>query len=364
MLSLQKFGARSFDWVLFSVTLLLVILGLTAIYSVDLSRGGDLVYFKKQLIATAIGFGALFVASLFQYTFYRTNAKFFYIVALILLVAVLVVGKSINGSRSWFGLGAFSFQPLEFAKVGVLFLLGYIVYHFGRRYERPLFFIGTGITTFIVMALVMLERDVGSSLIIGTIWFGTMLLVGARRLHVLLFVGAALLLSVFAWKFVLHQYQRDRVLVFLYPEMDPQVRGYNTRQALIAVGAGKFFGRGLGRGSQSQMRFLPEAQTDFIFSVIAEELGFVGVVALLALFSVLMWRLLLIVQRSHDDFVAVTVSGVAILFFSQCMVNICANIGLLPVTGVTLPFVSYGGSSLIINLFLVGVAESMVEKRY
>ncbi len=364
MLSLKKFGTRSFDWVLFSVTLLLVILGLTAIYSVDLSRGSDLILFKKQLFAGGIGLALLFGASMTQHTFFRSYAKLFYFVALILLVAVLVVGKSVNGSRSWFNLGFFSFQPLEFAKVGIIFLLAYIVHHFGRRYERPLFFVGTGISTLVVMGLVMLERDLGSSLIIGTIWFGTMLLVGARKLHVAVLVGAAVVFAAFSWKFLLHQYQRDRVMVFLYPERDPKITGYNTRQALIAVGAGQFFGRGLGQGSQSQMRFLPEAQTDFIFSVIAEELGFVGVVALIALTTMQLYRLLLIVQRSHDDFAAVTVSGIAILFFTQFMVNAGANLGLLPVTGVTLPFVSYGGSSLIINLFLVGVAESMVEKRY
>jgi len=355
---------RRFDWILFGATVLLVVLGLTAIYSVDLSRGGELVYFRKQLIASGVGMALFIFAAFTQYTFFRSYAKLFYVVSLILLVAVLVIGKSVNGSRSWFGFGSFSFQPLEFAKIGVIFILAYIVYHFGRRYERPLFFVGTGITTLAVMLLIMLERDVGSSLIIGAIWFGVMLLVRARKLHVLLLVGGFVFFSLFAWKYLLHDYQRQRVLVFLYPERDPLVHGYNTRQALIAVGAGQIMGRGLGNGSQSQMRFLPEAQTDFIFSVIAEELGFVGVLGLLALFSVMLWRLLRIVQRSHDDFISVTVCGIALLFFSQFMVNVGANVGLLPVTGVTLPFVSYGGSSLIINLFLVGVAESMVEKRY
>ena len=134
--------------------------------------------------------------------------------------------------------------------------------------------------------------------------------------------------------------------------------------AKIAVGAGQWVGRGLARGSQSQLRFLPEAQTDFIFSVIAEELGFVGVVALVTLYGIMLWRLVIIMQSATDDFVAATVGGITVLFFVQFLVNVGANIGLVPITGVTLPFVSYGGSSLIVNLFLVGVAEAMVGKRY
>lgn len=343
---------------------LLVATGLAAIYSVDLSRGGALVYFRKQLLAAGIGVVLLVGASLTHFTWFRSSAKAFYAAALLLLVGVMFFGTNIRGSRSWFTFGGFSFQPLEAAKVGVIFLLAYIVYHFGRRFERPLFFVGTGLMTLLVVALVMLERDLGSSMVILTIWFGTMLLVGARRRHILMLVGSGMVVAVFGWFFLLHPYQKERVLNFLHPERDALGTGYNSTQALIAVGAGKITGRGLGFGSQSQLRFLPEAQTDFIFSVIAEELGFAGVTALLVLYSVMLWRLLLIVRASTDDFISVTVSGIAILFFSQLLVNVGANIGLLPITGVTLPFVSYGGSSLIINLFLVGVAEAMVGKRY
>ena len=364
MFSLNKFSPRSFDWPLFLAAIFLVALGLTAIYSVDLSRGTSLFFFKKQLIAMSIGLVFLVVASLTQYTWFRAHAKLFYVASLVLLVGVLLFGTTIRGARSWFVFGGFSFQPLEVAKVGVILLLAYIVYRFGRRFERPLFFVGTGLVTALVIGLIVLERDLGSAFIIGCVWFGIMILVGARRVFMIAFVIAGIVLALFAWQFILHDYQKERVRTFLNPERDALGAGYNSTQAIIAIGAGQWFGRGLARGSQSQLRFLPEAQTDFIFSVIGEELGFAGVLVLIILFAILLWRLLVIVRKSNNDFAAVTVSGIAILFFVQFFVNVAANLGLLPITGVTLPFVSYGGSSLIVNLGLIGIAESMVGKKY
>lgn len=365
MISLRKFSFRSFDWTLAIAVILLVTLGLAAIYSVDLSRGGgQLLYSKKQLLAAGLGLVLLAAASLAQPTFFRARAKLFYSFSLFLLVLVLLVGRNIRGAKSWFVFGSFSFQPLEFAKIGLIFLLAYIVYNFGRRFERRLFFIGTAAITAIMVVLVALERDLGSSVVVASIWLGIILLVGARRRHLLIFLAVTGVFAVFGWFFLLHSYQKERIMVFLHPQQDAFGTGYNSAQAIIAVGAGQWFGRGLGFGSQSQLRFLPEAQTDFIFSVIAEELGFAGVVLLVVLFAIVLWRLTVIIKQAHDDFAAVTVSGIAVLFFCQFFVNIAANVGLLPITGVTLPLVSYGGSSLIVNLFLVGVAESMVEKKY
>jgi len=345
--------------------LLLVVMGLAAIYSVDLSRGREFVYFKKQLIASGIGMLLLIGASLTQHTFFRSYAKLFYAFSLLLLTGVIFFGTSIRGTKGWFTFSGFSFQPVEVAKVGIIFILAYVVYNFGRRFERPLFFVGTGIITLLVMGLVMLQPDLGSAVIIGLIWFGIMLLVGARRSYIIVLVLSGIVLALISWRFFLKPYQKERIATFLFHDKETQLTtGYNSAQAIIAVGAGQWLGRGLGFGSQSQLRFLPEAQTDFVFSVIAEELGLAGVTVLLVLFGVMLWRLIVIIRKSNDDFVSVTVSGIAILFFSQLIVNVGANVGLLPITGVTLPFVSYGGSSLIVNLFLIGVAESMVGKKY
>lgn len=361
---LKKFSPRNFDWVMALAMLLLLALGLAAIYSVDLSRGAELVLFKKQALFAGLGLILFGAASLTQRTWFRNYAKYWYAGALLLLLLVLFAGTTIRGTRGWFVLGGWSFQPVELAKLGVVMILAYVVANFSRQFERPLFFVGTAILAGLAGMLVLLQPDFGSVVIIGSVWLGIMLLVGARRLHVLLFVGAAFLVAIMAWLWLLKPYQKDRVFTFLNPARDALGAGYNSTQAIIAIGAGEFLGRGLGFGSQSQLRFLPEAQTDFIFSVIAEELGFMGAVALIACYGVVIWRLARISARSPDDFSAVTVAGIAILFFVQFVLIVGANVGLLPITGVTLPLVSYGGSSLTVSLLMLGMAESMVEKRY
>lgn len=364
MLQLRKLSPRSFDWVLCVVMVLLIAMGFAAVYSVDLSHGSGLVLFRKQILSAGVGLVLFIIASLTQYTWYRTYAKHVYGFSLLLLIAVLIFGTTVNGTRGWFTFAGFSLQPVEIGKLGVIMVLAYVIYHFGRRFERPLFFIGTALLTGLVCGLVLLQPDLGSVIIIGTIWFGIMLLVGARRLYLLLCVAAVAAVAVAGWLWFLQPYQKERILNFIEPGRDPLVSGYNRTQATIAIGAGKFFGQGLGFGSQSQLRFLPAAQTDFIFSVIAEELGFVGAAALLVFYGVLMWRLVIIIQKSPDDFSAATVSGIAIVFFVQFFVNVGANLGILPITGVTLPLVSYGGSSLVISMTLLGIAQSMVEKKY
>lgn len=367
---LSKFSTRSFDWVLMSAVLLMLAIGLTAIYSVDLSTGSTLNFFTKQLIAAGIGIMMIIVFSLTQYTFFRNYAKLIYLLALGLLLLTTILGiigvrgVCVRFTCGWLPMpGNFSFQPVEFAKVALVIMLAYITAHFGRRFERPLFFIGTGIVTLIPMALVMKQPDLGSAIVLGMIWFGIMCLVGIRKLYLALLVGAVVVFGVLGWSFFLKDYQKNRLTSFLHQDQINE-NTYNVRQAIIAVGAGQFWGKGIGQGTQSQLRFLPEAQTDFIFSVIAEELGFVGASALIILFGVVEWRLIRIMREASDDFIAVTVGGIAITFFIQFFVNVGAEIGLMPLTGITVPFVSYGGSSLIINLMMIGVAESMIVKKY
>ncbi|MFA6548078.1 MAG: rod shape-determining protein RodA [Candidatus Magasanikbacteria bacterium] len=364
MISLAKFSPRNFDWLLFFSALLLCALGLAAIYSVELSRGLEVGYVRKQLIALGIGLFGLFFASLMQVSFFRTLSKPLYFFSLVLLVVVLVFGNTIRGTRGWFVLSGFSFQPVELAKAALILILAYSISNFGRRFERPLYFFGTLAITLTAIGLTMLQPDLGSAVLLGIIWFSLMLLTGARRMLVISFVSVMIIFSIFAWFFLLQSYQKERVLTFVNPTRDSLGAGYNTTQAIIAVGSGQLFGKGLGFGSQSQLRFLPEAQTDFVFSVIGEELGFAGVLVMLVLFSIMVWRLIVLASNSDDDFASVVVSGITVLIASQMFINVGANLGLLPVTGVTLPFVSYGGSSLIINLVLVGVAESMVVRRY
>lgn len=364
MLNFSKFSTRNFDWLLFFSALLLCILGLAAIYSVELSRGPEVNYVHKQIIAIGIGLFSLFFCSLMQPSFFRSLAKPLYFFSIFMLGIVLVLGKTIRGTRGWFVLGGFSFQPVELAKLALILILAYSVSNFGRRFERPLYFIGTFCIVMVLIGLTMAQPDLGSSVLLGTIWFAIMFLTGAKRAYIVSFVLSGLVFSVFAWFFLLHPYQKDRVLNFINPSRDALDSGYNTTQAMIAIGSGEFFGKGLGFGSQSQLRFLPEAQTDFVFSVIGEELGFAGVLVMIALFSVMLWRLVILMENAGDDFASVTVGGIAVILAFQLFINTGANLGFLPVTGVTLPFVSYGGSSIIIDLTLIGIAQSMMVKRY
>ncbi len=352
---------KRFDWFLIGILLGILGIGLSAIYSIDLSRGDTLTFFPTQAFALLLGLGAIFVLGTLHVTFYRSSAQLSYYIALLLLVLVLVFGMNIRGTTGWFRFLGFSFQPAEFAKIACILLLSWWITKQGRRFDRLEFVISSGMATLLLCGLILLQPDLGSAAVIGAIWFGMLVLSGVKKRYIGALLLALLLGAVLAWFFVFQQYQKDRVLNFLYPEKDPLRSGYNVSQSIIAIGAGKFSGRGLGFGSQSQLHFLPEAQTDFIISVIGEELGFVGMSLVLLLYIALLWRLLFLSKRTDNDFSAFFLFGTALLFFIQIVINIGGATGVLPVTGVTLPFLSYGGSSLIMNCALLGIVQSVVR---
>jgi len=354
---------RRFDWVIFILLIIITSIGLSVIYSIDLSRGEELSFFSTQILALAIGLAGFFVCSLLHESFFRSAAKLSYIISALLLVSVLVFGSSIRGTRGWFQLFGFSFQPAEFAKIGLILLSAWWIEKQGRRFDRWQFVLTSGFFTFLLVALILLQPDLGTAVILLTIWFGLLFLTGVKKRHLFFLIAMSVIVAIAGWMFVLQDYQKDRLLVFLDADRDPLVAGYNIRQSLIAIGAGRFFGQGLGFGSQSQLHFLPEAQTDFIFAVIAEELGFVGSSVVIILYFLLLWRLLAIAKQADNDFSVYTVLGICLLFFSQVVVNIGGATGFLPITGVTLPFLSCGGSSLLINLLLLGIVESIVRCR-
>lgn len=354
---------RRYDWILIALTFGTIAVGLSVIYSIDLSRGENLTFFPTQALAVALGFFAIIVLGAFHRSTYRTIAQPIYWFSLVLLVGVLVFGETIRGTTGWFRIFGFSFQPAEFAKIGIILLLSWWMSKQGRRFDRWEFVVSSGVATLIVCGLILLQPDLGSSAVIGAIWFGLIVLAGVKKKYIIGLFVLLLISVVIAWFFLFEQYQKDRILNFLYPEKDPLRSGYNVSQSIIAIGAGQVTGRGLGFGSQSQLHFLPEAQTDFIISVIGEELGFVGVSLILLLYILLLARLLYIAKNSEDDFSSFTLFGIAILFFVQICVNIGGATGVLPVTGVTLPFLSYGGSSLIMNCALIGIAQSIVRSQ-
>lgn len=352
---------RRYDWILIALTFGIIAVGISIIYSIDLSRGDTLTFFPTQALAVVLGFFSIVVLGAFHSSTYRTMSQPAYWFSLLILIAVLFLGQNIRGTTGWFRVFGFSFQPAEFAKIGIILLLAWWISKQGRRFDRWEFVVSSGLATFFICGLILLQPDLGSSAVIGAIWFGLIFLAGVKKRYIIGLLVMLLISVIIAWFFLFQQYQKDRILNFLYPEKDPLRSGYNVSQSIIAIGAGQTMGRGLGFGSQSQLHFLPEAQTDFIISVVGEELGFVGVTLILFLYLLLLARLLSIAKKSEDDFSAFTLFGIAILFFVQICVNIGGATGVLPVTGVTLPFLSYGGSSLIMNCALIGIAESIVR---
>lgn len=356
---------RTYDWLLAAIVFVLVSIGFAAIYSVDLSRGGGetLIYFPKQLLAFFLGAIVFFLGGRFHIALYYATARVFFFIASALLILVLFFGQTIRGTTGWFVLGPLSFQPAEVAKAALILLLGYIVARVGRRFDRIQYIIATALPAFFLAALVLLQPDLGSASVLLLLWVGVLIVTAKKKWHLGAIAGFFVVVGIIGWLFFFQEYQRERFLTFFYPDRDPLGAGYNVAQSVIAVGAGKVFGRGLGFGSQSQLRFLPEAQTDFIFSVIAEELGFLGAFAVLVLYGLLLFRLISVARSAPNDFGAYTVFGIAWLFFVHMTLNIGAAIGLLPVTGVTLPFLSYGGSSLLMNFFLLGIVQSVAQSR-
>ena len=341
----------------------LVLFGLAAIYSVELSHGStDFLNIQKQSAAAIIGWSLFLLVACSNYHLLRNYAVVLYLFGLALLCGVLAFGTTVNGTTGWYAVGPISFQPVEFMKLALAVALAS---YFSRRARlefgwRELF--ESGALTAVPVGLVLLQPDLGSAVLLVGTWGILSLFAGITRRHLAALATAAAVFGTFAWKFLLAPYQKDRILTFADPTADPLGQGYNVAQALIAVGAGGWFGSGLGFGSQSQLKFLPESQTDFIFSVIAEELGFLGVALLLAAFLVVFLRIWRVARRTNDDFTGYLMIGIGAVTFVQFFVNAGMNLGVLPVTGVALPLVSYGGSSLVFTLVMLGIVESVAMR--
>lgn len=353
--------SRYLDFILPLSVFILISIGLVSLYSIDLSRGPELRYFTTQTVSLLLGTLVASIAASFHATRYQAASRFVYFFACAMLLGVLFFGQTIRGTTGWFHFFGFSFQPAELAKVAIILIFGRLVYKSGRQFNSFKFLFSSVALTGILGGLIMMQPDLGSSMVLFGIWFCILVLTGIKKRYLFGFIGIIIAIAVFGWFFFLKDYQKERVLTFANPERDPLGTGYNVTQSVIAIGAGQFFGRGLGQGSQSQLHFIPEAQTDFIIAVIGEELGFFGLLLVLFLYGMIIYRLVRIATRARDDFSAYTVMGIASLFFLQLIINLGGAMGLLPVTGVTLPFVSYGGSSLIINLSLIGIAESIAR---
>jgi rod shape determining protein RodA len=355
---------RRFDWVLFAAVLLLLCLSAAAMYSISLSHEiVDFELLKRQMMYAGIGLVFMFTLSFINYNAFRVYNRMVFVGTLILLILVLFVGSTMRGTTGWFSFMGFNFQPVELAKIAlIIFLARFFSNRFQQFNEFKHIVISLGGVALLV-GLIMLQPDMGSSLVLIGIWFMLLLVTGIRPRFILGLLAVLLVIISAAWMFYLQDYQKNRIMSFIHPELDPRGSGYNVSQAIIAIGSGQMFGRGLGFGSQSQLKFIPESQTDFVFAVIAEELGLFGVMLLLGLWATIFYRLVRAARLAHDDFGAYVVLGIASAFFIHVMVNIGMNMGILPVTGISLPFVSYGGSFLIMSLAMIGMAQSVIIRR-
>lgn len=352
---------KGIDWVLMVPVFLVVFFGLITMNSFS---PGDNIFFNRQIAWFLVSILFFIFFSSFDLKFLRRTpvVVWIYIIAIFSLSLLFLVGSIFQGAQSWLSFGIFSFQPADFAKLALIIVLSK---YFSRRHIEIRNFrhlIVSGVYALILFLLIFIQPDFGSALIIFSVWFGMVMVSGLSKKHLaILFILGAVAFGGL-WSFVLQDYQKDRVLNFLHPLQDIQGSGYNAYQSTIAVGSGQILGKGVGYGTQSRLSFLPEYQTDFVFAAFAEEWGFVGVILLFILYGVIIWRILANSMHGSTNFEMLFGLGVAIMFISHFVIHIGMNIGLLPITGLTLPFMSYGGTNLLISFISLGILMSM--KKY
>ncbi len=321
--------------------------------------------FVKQGLFVLLSLGVFFLFSSFDYRFLRRTdiVTYLYGGSLVLLLLLFPFGQTIKGARSWFDLGLISFQPSDVAKIVLIIVLAK---YFTRRHVEIAQFkhiLVSGVYAFLPFALILLQPDFGSAMVMFFIWFGMVFVSGISKKHVAIVFGIGAVAVLLMWTLVFAQYQKDRIANFFNPLADVRGSGYNANQALIAVGSGQLLGKGLGYGTQSRLNFLPEYQTDFVFAAFAEEWGFVGVLVLLIAIAIVMAQLLRAALLGATNFETLFALGVAIFFGIHFVVNIGMNMGIMPVTGITLPFMSYGGSHLLVECAALGMVVGMSRYR-
>lgn len=322
--------------------------------------------FARQIVSFGLGLSFMFLGLIVPPLFFERYAYVLYGIFILLLLVVFPLGHGSHGAVRWLSIAGMRFQPSEFMKIGII--LGLSRYLSRCKVPAGGFgikgLVGPALLTLVPMVLIVEQPDLGTALVVGAIGGMLTLFVGIRWRVLLLIVISAILISIPTWNFYLKPYQQTRVLTLLNPAADPQGSGYHVEQSKIAVGSGMLGGKGLLKGTQTQLHFLPEHTTDFIFSVLAEELGFAGSITLLLMYLSLLVFILRNAQRSRDTFNLLVCVGVAGLIFFQVFVNIGMVIGILPVVGITLPLFSYGGSSLMTIMFGLGVVLGASMRRF
>lgn len=348
------------DWIMVGAILPILFFGLITMNSF----GNKDVFFGRQILWILVSFSVFLFFSSIDFKFLRRTSVVMslYGGAFLLLATLFFVGSIFSGAQSWLDFGILSFQPAEFAKIILVITLAK---YFSRRHveiRNYRHLIVSGAYAFVLFVLIMLQPDFGSALIIFFIWLGMVWVSGLSKKHLALVFLSGLTAFLALWFFVLADYQKARIMTFVNPLEDIQGAGYNAYQSMITVGSGQFLGKGVGLGTQSRLNFLPEYQTDFIFAAFAEEWGFLGVIILFICFGVLFFRIISIGIKGATNFETLFALGVAIMFMGHFFVHVGMNIGLMPITGLTLPFMSYGGTNMLMSFASLGILMSM--KKY
>ena len=352
---------KKMDWVLIAIAVLLTLVGLVSIYSSSFLNQ-DFFNFKKQILFLVLGFFLMLVVSFFDWTALKENPYLIltcYFLSVLSLAALFFLAPLTKGTKGWYKLGPIAIDPIEAMKIILILLLAkYFSMRHIEMYNVKHILV-SGIYVFLPCYLIFLQPDLGSVLILLLLWIGILAISGIKIKHFFLLSLAAVLIFSFAWGRFLEDYQKARIISFIVPHIEPLGIGWTSMQSKIAIGSGQVWGKGFRAGSQTQLGFLTAPQTDFIFAVIAEEFGFFGILVLFALLSILFLRIVRSAIFSRTNFSRLFVMGFAVLFAFQTLIHIGMNLGVLPVIGISLPFVSYGGSGLISNFIGLGILQSL-----
>lgn len=357
---------KDFDWFILFLALMIAVVGVVEINSATQYNKGEKVYLQpmyKQIYWILLGLLLMLVAISFDYHAIVENVPYIYILALLALLTVLLVGQRVSGSKSWISLGAFKIQPSEFVKIAIVLTLARFLADIRAEYLTSREIAKASLLMGIPFGLVLLQPDLGSALTFIPILAVGLFLGGLKTKWLVAFTILSVLAVGAGW-YNLKEYQKDRIYTFLKPESDPLGRGYHSIQSKIAVGSGGIFGKGVTKGTQTKLGFLPERQTDFIFSVIGEELGFVGSLGILICYFLIIMRSIHIAQTARDKLgIYVTMGAVSVILF-HVLENIGMVVGIMPITGIPLPLLSYGGSSVLSTFVLLGLIINVRMRRY
>ncbi len=357
---MKLFGSKlklnfGFDWSLYFVPLLLSIFGIVVIFSI--TYGAKTTIATDQITYTAVGLVLAVALTFFDYRSLKGLYLVLYFIGLGLLILVMLIGSSSFGATRWINLYVFQLQPSELFKLIAIIFLAKLFSDWNRDFDwRRL------ITVIVAMglplALILIQPDLGTTSVVFVVTLVLLFTSPVKKVYLIIGLAIMVALSPLAWHF-LKPYQKHRIEAFINPASDPQGTGYNVSQSKIAIGSGGLIGTGLGKGSQSQLNFLPVAHTDFIFAGAAEATGFMGSIFLFVLLMTLIFRVINVAKVAKDDFGMYLAVGIAAMFLFQVLVNVGMNLGIMPVTGIPLPFVSYGGSAMLLNMTCIGLLQSI-----